>query len=160
MGIKHILFVCTGNSCRSVMAQRLLQRRLQQGGLDAVTVSSAGVFAIEGMAATPQTQRVLQGVGLDATGHVAHVVTPEMVQEADLIFAMEELHQRELLQRFPGAKDKVHLLKPYGVPRDQQDENPNIPDPIGKPMEVYEVCFGLIREAVARVAQALGIAGP
>ena len=67
------------------------------------------------------------------------------------------MHQRELVRRCPDAKEKIHLLKPYGVPTGQQDENPNIPDPIGKPMEIYEVCFSVIREAIARIEKSLGI---
>jgi protein-tyrosine-phosphatase len=118
-------------------------------------VESAGVFAIEGMTATRETQRVLQDVGIDASSHRARTLTPEMVQSADLVFVMEPFQAEEVLRRVPDAREKVHLLKPYG----QRDtgESLAIPDPIGKPLEVYEVCFSEIREAVERVAKSLGV---
>ena len=80
-----------------------------------------------------------------------------MIEQADTIFVMEQFQRDELLRRFPGVLNKLHLLKNYGIPKAQQDENPNIPDPIGKPMEVYEVCFSIIQDAVARLAKTLGV---
>ncbi|MBI3021580.1 MAG: low molecular weight protein arginine phosphatase [Candidatus Omnitrophica bacterium] len=157
MSVKRILFVCTGNSCRSVMAQGLMQHLLRQAGIDTVSVNSAGVFAIEGMSPTRETQAVLREVGVDCAGHRASPLTENLVHDADLIFVMEPFQMDEVLQRFPGVKGKVHLLKPYGLRSDEVVGSPNIPDPIGKPLEVYEVCFAEIREAVERIAKLLGV---
>jgi len=157
MGAKRILFVCTGNSCRSVMAQGLMQSLLAKAGLDAVTVESVGVFAMEGMSPTREALRVLQDIGVDGSAHRARGLTADIVQRADLIFVMEQFQLDEVLRRFPETRGKTQLLKPYGLRPEDVVGNPNIPDPIGKPLEIYEVCFAEIREAVERIAKSLNV---
>ena len=159
MSIKRILFVCTGNSCRSVMATGLMEQLLQRAGVDAVQVESAGIFAVEGMGPTRETNRTLQRAGVDCSSHRARALSVEMAEAADLIFVMEQFQAEEVVRRIPKASGKVHLLKPYGLPPAEVGTSPNIPDPIGKPLEVYEVCFADIQTAIQRIAKSLGFVG-
>jgi len=140
------------------MAQGLLQKQLTDMAhrLPApVDVASAGVMAIEGMAATDETLKLLQKEGVDVSGHFARRLSDETIRRADMIFAMEEFHRWDIVRRVPEAEGKTHLLKTYRLPEGPGPSDPNIPDPIGKPLEVYESCFATIREAVERVVASL-----
>lgn len=112
---------------------------------------------MSGMAPTRETESVLRGLGIDCSNHRASQLTEERVRAADLILVMEQFHAEEVARRFPDVKEKVHLLKSYGRPPDEAGAGPNIPDPIGKPLEVYEVCFAEIREAIERLVKSFGV---
>jgi len=133
------------------MAQGLLQKLLEQKGRSDVQVLSAGIGTLGGLGATEETIEVMRKEGINVSAHMGQPLTPELVRHADAIFCMEQFHRDEILSRVPGATQKVYLLKLFRAPYRVLD--PNIADPIGLPMEVYESCFMTIKEAVERVAQ-------
>jgi protein-tyrosine-phosphatase len=149
--VKKILFVCTGNSCRSVMAQGLLRKILKEQGRDDVQILSAGVSTLGGLGATEETIEVMQRESVDVSGHISQPLTRDLVRSAEAIFCMEEFHKELILARSPDAARKVHLLRPFE--HADPDTDPNIPDPIGHPKQVYESCLMTIKEAVERVAR-------
>lgn len=140
---RNILMVCTGNVCRSPMAEYILRHRL---GADAgITVSSAGLMALDGAPASESSVRALKEWGMDASAHRSRMINADMVRSADRILVMTDMHRAELLRLYPEARGKVFLLKSFGV--DGRTEN--IPDPIGLTLDVYRRVRDQIDEGIS-----------
>src|SRR5690242_5085451 len=102
----NVLFVCTGNTCRSPMAEHLLKKILRDAGTGGVTVVSAGVSPATGLTFPPEAQRALAMEGVGAVIHEAQGLTKELVTNADVILAMESRHKSMVIERFPEAGKK------------------------------------------------------
>src|SRR3989338_3422497 len=90
---KTVLFICTGNSCRSVMAMALLRKKMKEKNRLDVEVSSAGIMLMGGLSATGPTKEILEKEVMDVSGHVSQRVTNEMIKKSDLILVMEKIHE-------------------------------------------------------------------
>ena len=126
-----ILFICTGNTCRSPLAAALARSR----GVDA---ESAGIMVYPGSPATPEAVRAAKRHGADLTRHRARPVTEELLKKADQVWVMSPDHWDALNTRFPELAAKADVFSPA------------IPDPYGGNDEVYERCALRLLDAMVR----------
>jgi len=131
-----ILFVCSGNSCRSPIAEGLLKKKLYPDYGSLLKVKSAGTLGINGNPATLHAIAVAKENGVDISNHVSRGVTEQLMAEADLVIAMAEHHKEYLDRHFPRYQENVFLLKLFGLKGDKP-EKINIKDPIGENLSFY-----------------------
>lgn len=154
--MKTILFVCTGNTCRSSMAEALARHWAQKKGLaDTFRFKSAGTWALEGVGASPQAIEALAEAGIDLRGHQSRPVTGELLEEAHLILTMTRRHKEELASFYPEVRDKLYTLYEYAG--SEADRHREVADPIGGSLEVYKECAAeleaLIEKALEKFSQ-------
>ncbi len=148
-GKKTILFVCTGNSCRSVMAEYILKSRI--GGKKDVEVLSAGTNVFVDASASAETIAVLKEEGLDASKHISRPINSIMLKKADLIFVMTSLHRSQILERAPEVEQRVYLLKEFISEYPGAKGDKDIPDPMGGSYPSYKHCISTIKEAINKI---------
>jgi len=145
--IQHVLFVCTGNICRSPLAASLLERALQERGLE-VGVTSAGTGAWDGAPASEGAYLVGLERGLDLSGHRARLLTRELVDRADLILTMARHHRARVDEL--GGEGKVFVLGEYAGKGGDE-----VSDPFGGDLGVYRDTVQELESLAAAVADRL-----
>ncbi|MET3699022.1 protein-tyrosine phosphatase [Bacillus oleivorans] len=139
--MKRLLFVCTGNTCRSPMAAAIMN----QLGIEA---KSAGIFAAAGSDATPQTKQVLSENDI-LYHHSSQPVTPEILDWATHILTMTESHKGHLLHRYPSVQNKTFTIKEFA------DEMGDVIDPYGGSVYEYRQTFSELNELLKKVVKKL-----
>lgn len=150
--MSDFVFVCTGNICRSPMAEGLMRHRLEEMGVTSANISSMGVHGLEDAPPTAAAQQVCEENGFDIAAHRSRPIVVEEIQDADLVFCMEPMHQKFLHTYFPWHKDTIVLLAAWpGKP----NRKSIVKDPMGKPIAFYRKIFEQIAGHVDRVIQNL-----
>ena len=149
-----VLFVCTGNTCRSPMGELLMRGRLAESlkcRMDeledhGVMVLSAGIAAAPGCPPTSEAAQIMREYGLDLTRHEAQPLTDQLVRHADLILTMTHSHLQSVIERWPSAADRTHMVLPDGC---------DVADPIGQTVGAYRECAHQINEGIKYYAEQL-----
>lgn len=148
----QILLVCTGNICRSPLAEVLLRRELERRGVTDVDVVSAGTGAWDGAPASEGAYLVALEHGLDLSGHRARLLTRDVIRAADVILTMARHHRARVEEL--GGQGHTHVLGEYVGRGDAEAE---VADPFGSDLEIYRDTFAeledLVRQAVDRVLE-------
>jgi len=154
--VKSVLIVCTGNSCRSIMAEGNLKKYLKELGKADIEVVSAGVHAIDGLGPIQETIDVMNEEGVDVSGFRSKSMTDERIKKADLILVMARHHMYDVITRVPEAALKAHILKQFGSKLESQRcEDLDITDPIGRGGSFYKEVLLIIKKEMKRIAEIL-----
>lgn len=142
----NIYFVCTGNTCRSPMAEAILKSK----NLKNINVRSAGVFALQGGGISENAKAVLKEENIDFQ-HTTRNVTIEDIEWADLILTMTSTHKEMLLRTFPEAANKTFTLKEYVTPYSSID----VSDPFGGDINTYKQTFDQLKDLIDKLESKL-----
>ena len=129
-----VLFVCTGNTCRSPMAEALLKDKIKNSDLD-ITVDSCGINVYESESINPKACDALKTLGVDNIIHFSRQFIKKDIDESDLVLTMTQFQKTSLIKIFPDYKYKVFTILEYT--RDSKDE---VSDPYGKSQIFYNFC--------------------
>jgi protein-tyrosine-phosphatase len=141
----NLLFVCSGNTCRSAMAEALARKIAKRRGIEDLSVSSAGTNAWDNATATDEALLVGMERDLDLTGHRARKLTSAIVSEADLIFVMTPAHLEQVVQL--GGRGKVHVINEYA----SKVQNGGIADPYGGDLEAYRQTADVLEQELEKL---------
>jgi protein-tyrosine-phosphatase len=144
-----ILFVCTGNTCRSPMAEGILKKLLTEKGIKNIKVSSAGTQALDGYPAAPFTIEATKVWDIDLEEHYSKRLTVDLLRESDLILVMSPEHLQQIEKMDRGSLDKTYLLKAF--PHKDDNDDLAVKDPIGGSLEEYNQCFLELDEEIRRI---------
>ena len=144
----NIVFVCTGNICRSPMAEGFLRYKWLGMEHSDLIVSSMGIHGVNDFPATEYAQAVCKKNGFDISSHRARSLVGEELLKADLILCMEPVHKKFVQVFFPWRRERVALLSAWP---DKETRKSSIEDPMGGSYKKYQKIFGIIKEHIERI---------
>ena len=150
--IMKIMFICTGNICRSAMAEGMLKQKLKQNNIKNIEVYSCGIYAETGDYATYNSIEVAKDYGADIKNHKATNIRDSRINEMDIILCATNSHKQNILYMYPNLKDKVYTMKEYAK-IDQNGQDLNIKDPWGYDINIYYNCAKEINDCLEKIIE-------
>jgi protein-tyrosine-phosphatase len=163
----RVLFLCTGNSCRSPMAEGILKKMLRENEVENFEVGSAGISTLNGVPASLFAMEVSRARNVDLSQHRSRQLNRQILKKADLILAMSDEHLEYVGRIDKNALRKAHLLKAFSASKhpipengssSNEDESPGVlyvKDPIGGSIDDYNQCFMELEQEIGRVFREL-----
>ena len=145
----NILFVCSGNTCRSVMAEYYLKNEIKLNNIPDLFVESCGTLNINNSKASEEVREILKKDGINAEAHRTKGISKDLIEKMDLILTMTTLHREILISRFPECKDKIFVFKEFV--NNGNNDYPDIIDPIGQDYETYMKMANEIKECCKKL---------
>lgn len=143
-----LMFVCTGNICRSAMADWMMKDKIKKRNIKNIEVFSSGIYAQNGDTPTYEAIETMKEKNIDLKKHRATNTLNSNINEMDLILGMTQSHKNELIYLYPNLKDKIFTLKEYVNYKKEGHNNINIKDPWGFDIETYRACSAEIEECL------------
>jgi len=149
--LKKLLFVCSGNSCRSPLAEGIAKRIFTEGLLEMIEVSSAGSSAVDGLPASSLAVEVARKHSIDLSNHRTRLLDSALIRNADLIITMGSKHRETVGVIEPAALGYTFLLTDFCG-----EKTGDIPDPIGLGAEQYEETYRVLEACIRRLSEKMG----
>ena len=144
-----IMFICTGNICRSAMAEGIMRKKVQEENIEAA-IYSCGIYAEDGDGATYNAIQAASEYGVDISSHKATNIRNSKIEEMDIILCATRGHKNLVLQLYPNLSGKVYTMKEFSG-----DDNYDIGDPWGYNLETYQKCAKEIVQAIDKIIKKL-----
>lgn len=144
----NVMFICTGNICRSAMAHWLFNKKLRDLGIKNVEVYSCGIYAENGDISTYEARKVMEEYDVDLNNHRAMNIRNSKIKEMDLILCATEGHKVAVIDIYPELRGKVFTMKEYVNYSREFHDDINIKDPWGYDIDTYRSCASEIDECL------------
>ena len=145
-----IMFICTGNICRSAMAEWYMKKKVLEEDLN-IEVYSSGIYGEEGMGASYLAKEVMSEYEVNMDRHIATITSKSNIKDMDLILCATTSHKNILIKAYPDIKNRIFTIKEYAY--ENKIINKDISDPWGYDITVYRKCAAELTDAIDKIIQ-------